>query len=240
MTTIKTLIIKFKNEITPNEISGFRGAVVQITEGSNILFHNHIDDKTYRYSYPLIQYHRIHKCASIVCIGDGTDAIGDFFSNLKSNVKIGEKSVELAIDNVKAAQTTIRTWDTMFTYKLTKWLPLNSRNFEKYKTLEGLVKKTEMLEKIFIGNILSFTKGVGIHVNSKILCNIIWFEELHSLEYKGAHMTAFNVMLKSNISIPDFISLGKGASLGFGSITRVRASQSQEKNTSKTSQYNMQ
>lgn len=175
-----------------------------------------------------------------MCIGDGTNAIGDFFSNFKSNVKIGEKSVELTIDNVKAAQTTIRTWDTMFTYKVTKWLPLNSRNFEKYKTLDGLIKKTEMLEKIFIGNILSFAKGVGIHINSKILCNIIWFEELHSLEYKGTHMTAFNVILKSNISIPDFISLGKGASLGFGSITRLRAPQAQEENKSNTPQHNIQ
>lgn len=225
MPTVKTLIIKFKNEISAPEISDFRGAVIQAIDRSNILFHNHTGDNTYRYSYPLIQYHRIRKCASIVCIGDGTDAIGEFFSNFKPNVRIGANEVKLAIGNIKAFQTTIRTWDTMFTYRLRKWLPLNSRNYERYKALDGVVQKTEFLKNIFIGNILSFAKGVGIHLDSRILCNIIYFQELHSIEYKKAHLKAFDVTLKSNISLPDFIGFGKGASLGFGTITRVHESQ---------------
>ena len=60
------LTIKFSNHISKEEIPLFRGAVISTLEQNNILFHNHNDDNSLRYSYPLIQYKRIGGCAAIV------------------------------------------------------------------------------------------------------------------------------------------------------------------------------
>lgn len=61
---IKTLLLRFSNEISFKEIELLRGAVINaIGDKPNVLYHNHIDD-TFRYSYPLIQYKRINKKGS--------------------------------------------------------------------------------------------------------------------------------------------------------------------------------
>lgn len=200
----------------------FRGAVIKMTEGTNILFHNHVGGHDYRYSYPLIQYHRIGGCASIVCIGQGTDAIGEFLTNFKSKVNIGENETELLIENVNALQTTVGIWDTMFSYNIRKWIPLNTPNYNRYREMDSLAERSGFLEKIFIGNVLSFAKGLGIRLEDRIMCCITNLEELHLMEYKGIKFSAFDISLKSNISLPDYIGLGKGASLGYGTLTRIK------------------
>ncbi|MDR2804596.1 MAG: hypothetical protein LBB85_02990, partial [Dysgonamonadaceae bacterium] len=52
------LVIYFSNSVSQNEISKFRGAVINMLTSNNVLFHNHTDDGL-RYAYPLIQYKRI-------------------------------------------------------------------------------------------------------------------------------------------------------------------------------------
>ena len=97
MDTVKTLVIRFRNEIALDEIPLFRGAVIKTIDRPDILFHNHIGENGFRYSYPLIQYHRIGGRAAIVCIGDGVDAIGEFFSNFRSEVIIGSRKEHLNV-----------------------------------------------------------------------------------------------------------------------------------------------
>ena len=81
MKIIKTLIIRFANPIRSKEIPFFRGAVIQSLEQKNILFHNHTENG-FRYSYPLIQYKSLGGKAAIVCVDNGTEAIGEIFNNL--------------------------------------------------------------------------------------------------------------------------------------------------------------
>ena len=64
---IHILVIRFKNEISLLEIPFFRGAILHALHGeANVLFHNHVDESSFRYSYPLIQYKRIQGKAAIV------------------------------------------------------------------------------------------------------------------------------------------------------------------------------
>lgn len=75
MKKVKILRIQFHEELKNNEIELFRGAVLSKLQNASVLFHNHIADN-FRYAYPLIQYKRIAKRASIVCLEEGTDVIG--------------------------------------------------------------------------------------------------------------------------------------------------------------------
>jgi hypothetical protein len=215
----KILTIRFKNVIAQDEISLFRGAIIHTMENANILFHNHEEGK-YRYAYPLIQYKRIHKYAAIVCIGEGTEAIGAFFSSCNFDINIGNKQMKLEIDSVKAYQVITQIWDSQFSYRINKWLPLNQENYERYTSIEILAEKYAMLEKILVGNILSFAKGIGIRLEQQVVCKITDISDQYILKYKNVDMTAINARFKCNFSIPDYIGLGKGVSLGFGTVTR--------------------
>lgn len=199
----------------------FRGAIVKAVEQSGIdLFHNHTDEGLI-YRYPLIQYKRIHQKAAIVCIGEGTEAIGQFFSSCNFNVNIGDRHVELEVESIKANKTLVQVWDSMFCYTIRKWLPFNKENYEQYLKLESLAEKYAMLERLLIGNILSFAKGVGIQFDKQVECKITEVSDPFSIMHKGVKLMGFDVSFKTNVSLPDFIGLGKGVSVGKGMVKRM-------------------
>ncbi|MDR0981891.1 MAG: hypothetical protein LBM07_01430 [Culturomica sp.] len=220
MEKIRVLLIKFRNELPQTGISAFRGAVNALLQSNNVLFHNHTDEGL-RYAYPLIQYKRINRRAALVCIEEGTEAVGEFFGHIQQRVVLGRKETLLEIDTMKAEQTLVQVWNSEFSYSLRKWLPFNSDNYALYQQTEGLKKRLEQMEKILTGNILSFAKGVGVHFEQEVSCTITDVQPLSPMRYKDVKLAAFDVRFKSNVSLPNFIGLGKGASHGFGTVVRM-------------------
>ena len=219
---IKTLIIRFDGRLDNHEIPLFRGAVIAASGGS-VLFHNHIDDN-YRYSYPLIQYKKIGNNPAIVCVGLGTESIGEFFSNGDFNFMIGDRPETMAIESIRAHKTRVQLWQQDFNYRIWKWLPLNSENFQKYEAAAKKKKKNMLLQNILKANLLSFCKGMNIFLEDELRCTITHLSEPRIMKYKGVALMSFNVEFASNLSIPDYIGLGKNAALGFGTVTGVRHS----------------
>ncbi|GHT36929.1 hypothetical protein FACS189435_0860 [Bacteroidia bacterium] len=185
--------------------------------GNNILFHNHTDAGL-RYSYPLIQYKRLNGKAAIVCVEEGTESIGEFFSNIRTVVNLGNQEIVLELDTVKAEKVLVQVWVGEFVYSLRKWLPLNQDNYEKFRQIEDLKSKCEFLEKVTIGNILSFAKGINIHFEQEVKVDITSLEENGAMKYKNISFASFDVMFKTNVSLPNYIGLGKGVSHGFGTV----------------------
>ena len=216
MRKIKILNVRFNNELRNDEVGLFRGAVLaKLQEASSVLFHNHLGTN-FRYSYPLIQYKRQGGKASIVCLEEGTEAIGELFAAGDFCFRIGSRTVRMEIASITARQVLVQLWDTLFVYRLNRWLPLNEENYRVYQMLEGLADRYVFLEKKLIGNILSCAKGMDIYFENRVVCKIVEVEEPYWVSYKGVRMMAFNLCFKSNISLPEGIGLGKGVSLGNG------------------------
>lgn len=218
---VQTLIIQFKNEIASWEIPLFRGCVIHAMEDANVLFHNHLNDDELRYRYPLIQYKRIGKRAALVCVGEGTEVIGDFFSSANFEFEIGDRTENMEIDHVDAKRTLIQVWDNEFRYVIRKWLPLSSENYRTYLSLNGIVEQCAFLQKILVGNVLSFCKGVDVTMEKEVSCVIQNILGTHTYTHKGVKMMGFDVEFKSNVSLPDYVGLGKGVSLGFGMVKKL-------------------
>jgi len=221
---IKLLVVRFKNPLRQTEIRFFRGAVLDRVCGTphDEFFSGHTEEGL-RYSYPLIQYKRIGGKAAIVCIGDGVEAIGEFFSSCDFDLQIGNREPErFEIDSVDAKQILVQAWDDTFRYTLRKWLPFNSNNYNEFLQLEGLAARAEFLQRILVGNILSMCKGLGIRLERDITCEILKMEEPRMELYKGVKMMSFDVEFKTNVSLPDFCGLGKGTSLGMGMVKMMK------------------
>lgn len=218
---IKTFRLNFSTPISFNEIPYLRGAIIKITKNQEILFHNHDKDNTFRYDYPLIQYKRINGNAAIIFIERGTDKIIDFINNNKDYADIGNRKTKLEIEKVDANDTLVQIWESEFTYSIRKYLPLNKINYEKYIKTDGIIEKYKILENVLIGNILSFAKGMGIYFNNKIKITILQVDEPKVYRFKNIKMMGFDIRFKSNVSLPDYIGLGKGVSIGFGMIKRL-------------------
>lgn len=215
---VKLLTVKFKNEISHREIASFRGAVIGAMNDADVLFHDHLENDKFRYAYPLIQYKRINGCAAVVCIDEGTEAIGEFFASCNFDFNIGGRNVKMEIDFIKADRILVQPWDSEFEYRIVDWLPFNQENYRKFITLESVVERAAFLENLLVGNILSFAKGIDFFFDSEVVCKITDIEEPRADFYKGVKMMSFNVNFRTNVSLPTLIGLGKGASLGRGVI----------------------
>ena len=219
---IQIFLVRFKNEISFHEIPLFRGAIINLLgQDGEILYHNHANETSFRYSYPLIQYKRIHKKAAIFCIGEGVEAIGQLLSSQDFSLTIGERQLLLEIEAVYPKRYLIQTWDSTFRYRIRHWLPLNSDNYHKYINLDDITSKIIFLEKILIGNLLSFAKGLDLYIEKEIICKLLSLNDPHLIKAKGVKMMAFDAEFKTNLSLPDYMGLGKHASIGFGTVVRV-------------------
>lgn len=220
MPVIKTLILQFANELSTNDITKFRGAVIASLKEKNILYHNHIEDR-FRYAYPLIQYKRIHQKAAIVCIGDGVKAIHELFASDNFLFKIREKETEMKMDNVKVYDNEISIFDTIQYYRIRNWLPLNSENYAKFQNADSLVERIQILERILAGNMLSFLKGIDIHLEEQMELHITSILDQRPAIYKRVKLMSFDIEFKTNLYLPQYIGIGKNASVGFGTLTKV-------------------
>ena len=214
---IKTLTVMYNASITHKEIAYFRGAVIKaLGDSPNLLYHNHIGDSSYRFAYPLIQYKRINGKAAITCIEEGADIIGQFLSETSDPLMIGRRETKIEVEKVIPEKVEIQISDSPQTYSLHQWLPLNSKNYEQYRNTESFIDKINILERVLIGNILSFLKGVGIHLEEHLDVHITDIIKQNIITYKGVKMMAFDIAFKANITLPSYIGIGKNASVGFG------------------------
>ncbi len=223
MKRIKILTVIFEPVIKGNEIPLFRGAIIKKAGKDAHLFHNHLGDK-FIYKYPLIQYKRINKHATIVCIDKGIDEIYKIFNNPDWKIKIGSEEKELKIVKLTVNQFTLNVWQKFFTYKIYNWLALNEENYKTFKKLTSTDEKINFLKRILVGNILSFAKGVDwfIDKDKQIKAEILSLEREKKVYYKNSPLLAFDITFRTNVFIPENIGLGKGVSKGFGIVKRAK------------------
>lgn len=218
---IKCLQVYFENEIKPWEVPAFRGAVIATAGKEHILFHNHEKDK-FRYSYPLIQYKQIQGKPMIMSLGEGIDEVHHFFEKMQIGIMLGDRPYELKISNIFLQQQIMQVSDKLWDYHIDNWLALNNDNYIKFKSLLSLKEKLEILQKTLIGNILSFAKGIDWTIDKEIKLFITDLHGSSPITYKGQKLLAFFADFKTNVYLPNFIGLGKGASTGFGVVKRRR------------------
>lgn len=216
--TLRLMKIEFEGEVTAKDISAFRGAIIDRVGRENILFHHHIGDKKFLYQYPKIQYKSIHKKPVIICIDKGVDEIHNLFQLDNESIQMKGKEYKLDVKKVDVRKINLQTWETQIGYEITNWLPLNQSNYSKFLNLPSEKEKRFFLQKILIGNILSFAKGIDWNIKEQIELSIDWIRGPYALKFKGEKWFSFSARFSTNISLPQNIGLGRGVSHGFGTI----------------------
>ena len=224
MPKLRYLRIGFDAPIYPSEIPYFRSAVIEKTERQSSLFHNHKSDTEVIYRYPLIQYKSLYKKASIVCLESGTDDIHYLLQQRSLDFRIGSRQTEFAIEHIDLHYHQVQTWDTTFGYGIVDWLALNQTTHRRYRELApDPAAQLDLLTSILRGNILAFAKGINWWVEDKIQVEITELRRVKTLPLgkHGQHVLTFSLRFRTNVSLPDFVGLGKRVSVGFGVVKRV-------------------
>ena len=167
-------------------ISMFRGAIVELTSRDKLLFHNHLDQREYRYAYPLIQYKTIDKKAAIVALGEGLKAVNDFPFHHPTNIQIGKKTYPLELESHTIQYHSLDFGNNGFSYHIHNWIGLNQDNYRRYMGLTNILERVALLENILIGHILSFASGVEVHLSEPLKLEILEIVDTRLMEYKKA------------------------------------------------------
>ena len=179
-------------------------------------FHNHLDQITFNYKSPNIQYRVIKGNLSILGINKG----GDILLKSMEEIKLDEIILD-GIDNkikekaIKITFPELEIKDERFDYKFESfWIALNEENYKKYKRGEF------SLDTQLRNNILEFFKSCGVQAEKRIIASGN-FEE-HEIIEKDTTILGFTGTFKTNVNLPELIALGKRKSVGFGIIKRIK------------------
>ena len=179
-------------------------------------FHNHLDQITFNYKSPNIQYRVIDGNLSILGINEG----GDILLKSIEKIKLDEIVLE-GIDNkikekeIKITFPELEIQNIEYNYKFESfWIALNEENYKRYK------KGDLSLDIILRNNILEFFKLSGVQAEKRIIA-LGEFEE-HEIIEKDTTILGFTGTFKTNVNLPDLIALGKRKSVGFGIIKRIK------------------
>ncbi|RMG80005.1 MAG: hypothetical protein D6714_15425 [Bacteroidetes bacterium] len=223
MPEVRYLKIQFGQNLFPYEVPKFRGAVIEKIQRVSDLFHNHQGDNKFIYRYPLVQYKVSNKKAGIVCLNDGTDDIHYLLQVPDLTLRIGAETRDFVIEDVDLRYHHVQVCQTELEYSILNWQALNQKSYARYRELEDdQSAQIDLLESNLRGHILAFAKGIGWWVEQPIYVRISSLKNIKLLPYKKQRILTFSLHFKTNVSLPDYIGLGKGASVGFGVLRRVK------------------
>lgn len=182
------------------------------------LLHNHYEDGSTRYRYPLVQYKVIDKIPTLLGINDGAELLTSLFLRI-NELDIGGKTFPVYSKNISQHKAEAGVVDELYSYRFVNyWMALNSDNYKQYLQVDEDGKR-QMLDQILRNNILSFFKGVGIWVEEKIMAKSKL--QAKTSNFKDQKMLVFEGDFVSNVILPDLVGLGKSVSRGFGAIKKT-------------------
>ena len=215
---MKYSILKFKRneKHSMRDLEKLRGFLADKYR-ENTVFHNHLSD-SYNYAYPKLQYKLIKNMLSIMGIGEDVTKINKKifeeidYLNINGNLIFDiQKEIEIFDDEIEFMG------DKMYEYRfVTPYLPLNDKNFSKY------LKREYTLEQAITNNILEVLKGLGIWLEKENKIYVSADLQITSRDLKNVNMIAFIGNFYTNIKFPDYFSLGKRKSLGYGTFVKVK------------------
>ena len=211
-------IIRFPEiKLKTRDAHKLRGYFGNLFKENSALLHNHFDDGSLRYKYPLVQYKVVENVPVLLGINEGGELLISLF------LKISELNIDGAIfpvyhKNIENKKCKVEIVKDLFSYEFkTLYMGLNQKNYKIYID-ENETEKKLLLKKTLTANILSFFKGIDYHAEERIMLTAELDEK--KTKFKDKNMIAFTGSFTTNVMLPDFIGLGKAVSRGFGCIVK--------------------
>ena len=221
MPSIHTVQIQFPEiTLTTRDAHKIRGYFGRLFETHSPLLHNHLEGGGHRYAYPLVQYKVLNQVPTLIGLEEGARLLTELFLKIKE-LSIEGKCFQLTSKHIKSGHTVTGIADELFRYQFqTLWMALNQQNYQRYRQEDEIGQK-QILQRIAIGNILSFLKGLNIFIAEQERIMIKLELEPKKTRFKDQEMLGFTGHFTTNAILPDYIGLGKAVSRGFGTIKLI-------------------
>lgn len=195
-----------------------RGYFGNLFQAHSPLLHNHWDDGTSRYAYPLVQYKVLRQVPTLIGMNEGAELLAKLFLQIKE-IHIAGQLFPVRQKNIESQQLRVGVESELHAYAFsTLWMALNQYNFSRYIQATE-TEQRQQLKGILVNNILSFYKAVGYLAEDRIMTTVQVRQK--ETRFKNQTMLAFEGTFTTNALLPEDIGLGKAVSRGFGTIQRT-------------------
>ena len=217
MQITQTIITFPEIKLQARDAHKLRGYFGNVFKEHSPLLHNHFEDGTNRYAYPLVQYKVIKNIPVLVGLMDGAKLLIDLFLKIRQ-IDIEGVSYQVNSKNIESKITEIDDLGKLNEYRFASlWMALSQKNYQLYNNCSAREQKNEFLNRQLQNNVLSFYKGIGFIAQDRIMVTGKFTEK--STMFKNKHMLAFSGSFVTNAIIPDYVGIGKSVSRGFGTVT---------------------
>ena len=248
--SLKTLTARFSLPLRPRDIPAWRGAVAEAAGWEQDLFHNHAPARvgpevpepvaelpqgqpqperratlkdTYLHRYPLIHYRVSRGQASLWGLNEGAQALRRWLLAQEAPLEMGGRRYSLQIAELQERQYRLEIAGAQRTYRLMDYLALNQENYLAWQQAPNLMVRMQLLEGALTGHILGFCTAVGYHIPDRALeVSLLHLREARPVRLHGVERLAFNLIFRTNLTLPPQLALGKGVSHGFGLLMPTR------------------
>lgn len=232
---LRTLSVTFGLRLRHHQLEAFRGAVADMAcqllpTGQASLFHNHNNGEVpggnaYLYRYSRIQY-RVHGGqVGIWAINEGAEAMAEMeLLGAWRNFALGGEPLPLRITELRDSTAPLPAFaPAPMPYRMYRYLPLNSENYEVYKALEGMADRIHMLERLLANHLVGFGRQVGWQWegDQQLQVRLRNIAQTRTVKVLGVPNIALDLDFTANALLPDRMALGRKTAFGFGWLHRL-------------------
>ncbi|EKB47821.1 CRISPR-associated endonuclease Cas6 [Cecembia lonarensis] len=219
MPQLLTTTIRFPEiNLETRDAHKLRGYFGEYFKEHSLLLHNHYEDGSSRYRYPLVQYKVIDKVPTLIGINEGGELLSGLFLKIR-NLDIAGNHYPVFSKNIAQQKHLVGVTDELFNYRfINHWMALNTENYKKYLQ-EDEVGKKKLLDQLLRNNLLSFFKGVDVWLEDKIMAKGRFIS--NNSKFKDQKMMVFSGEFTANVRLPDLVGIGKSVARGFGVIKKI-------------------
>jgi len=182
--------------------------------------HGHGTDGRPLYRLPPVRY-LPGPVPRIVGINEGIRKIELLYDSIGEVLVVRKTRYTIEATEFKDFSVQIGCSERLFRYKsISTWIALNQDRYKEYIRTGSTRTRKRILERVFVGNLLSLSKGIGYTVTDTIMVNIEKWEET-TVELKGLPLLGFRVILTTNFILFPDVGIGRHTSLGFGRFAEV-------------------
>ncbi len=213
---MRLISIIFQLPLQRRDIAGFRASIARAAGYEQDLLHNHREDGSVQYRYPMVQYRSEQGKAALIGINEGRDAIFEWYQKAGDQLLWNKQFHMVRVENLNVQEYEIQYHAQPQRYKLTQWLALNDKNYQNWQSMAGLKDRSAELERVLAAHILTFCRAVNWRLPERL---VVCITDIHSIErtrFLGINLMGFDLSFQSNLVLPEGIGLGKGVSHGFG------------------------
>jgi extradiol dioxygenase family protein len=217
---ITQTIIQFPDiELQTRDAHKLRGYFGNLFKEHSTLLHNHYQDGSARYAYPLVQYKVINKTPLLVGFQEGAELLVSLFLKIRE-IQIAGQNYPVLAKNIQQKQYNLNVNQQLYNYRFkTLWMALNQENHRIYQQLDENAK-TLFLNRQLQNNILSFYKGLSFRTTDRIMAVTRVNEK--QTQFKDQPMLVFDGEFTTNAFLPELAGIGKAVSRGFGTVSLMK------------------